>query len=138
MLSVFLLRLRSQEQNRRQAEEMNKLLDSRNAWIYILDPDTFQIRYRNEKVYADTGAQPGMICYQALMGRETRCPGCPAADIRQKKNGSAILSSPGLSGPLLIDAGLIRWNGQESCFMTCRELPEYGNCNCCRNSDDVN
>lgn len=124
MLAVFLMQLRSQERSRRRMQELHAILDSRDAWIYILDPDTFQIRYCNEKVCRDTGAQPGMFCYRALMGREDRCPSCPAAGIRQKKNGSAVLKVPGFSAPLLADAGMIRWNAEEACLMTCRELPE--------------
>lgn len=137
ILSIFLLRLRSQERSRRQAEELQNILDGRNAWIYILDPDTFQIRYRNEKVFADTGAQPGMVCYQVLMGRKDRCPGCPAETIRQKKSGSALLSTPSLSGPLLVEAGMIRWNGEEACLMTFRELPDYGKCSACGKAEEI-
>ena len=124
MLSIFLLRQRSQERQRRQAEELRFILDSRNIWIYIMDPDTFQIQYRNEKVRKDTGAEPGMFCYQALMGRSSRCPGCPAADIRHRKQGQSVLDVP--ANPLLAEAGLIRWNGREACMVTCREIPQIG------------
>ena len=124
MLSVFLLRLRSQEQSRQRSRELLSVMDSRNTWIYVLDPDTFQIRYRNEKVYEETGAQPGMLCYQALMGRQTRCPGCPAEGIREKKRSSAILHIPDSDRRRLVDSDMILWKGEEACIMTSRDLPE--------------
>lgn len=123
MLSMFLLRQRRQEYIQQQAEEIRSALDSLNAWVYIMDPDTCRIRYLNAMIRRESTAEPGMYCYRALMGREDRCPGCPAAGIRQQKNGRAVLHIPGFSGPVLSESSLIRWRGEDACMMTCREIP---------------
>lgn len=124
MLSLFLLRQRRQENIQQWAAEIQSALDGLNAWVYIADPDTCEIRYLNAVVQRESAAQLGMPCYRALMGREERCPGCPAAGIRERKNGRAILRVPGFSGPILSEASLICWKGRDACLMTCREIPE--------------
>ncbi len=125
MLSVFLLKQRKQEKSLRYAEEMQSILDNQNAWIYIIDPDTCQLKYvniRTKELAPDVA--PGMHCYKALMGMEERCPGCPALNIREKKNGRKKMHNERFRLDVLADATRIQWGGEEACLLTCREIPK--------------
>ena len=125
MLSVFLMKQHQQEKAISQAEELRSLLDNQNAWIYIIDPDTCRLKYLNAKTKALVpDVRPGMYCYQALMGREERCPDCPGKNIRKDRNNSCLLCNTQFGPTVLSDATLIRWDGAEACLLTCRQLPK--------------
>lgn len=127
MLSVFLLKRREQEKALRLAEDMISLLDNQNALIYIIDPETCELKYLNAKTKAlAPDVRPGMYCYKAMMGKEERCPGCPALGIREKKNNSAVMCSDIFDLKVLADATAIQWNREKVCLVTCREIPKEG------------
>ena len=125
MLSVFLLKKQEQAYSRRRAEEVTSILDNQKAWIYIIDPDSCQLKYLNARTKAlAPEAKEGMFCYQALMGNQSRCPGCPARDIRNEKNCSCLMFNPVFDLNVLADATLIQWEDQQSCLLVCREIPK--------------
>ena len=125
MLSLFLLKQRKHEKSLLYVEELQSILDNQNAWIYIIDPDTCQLKYLNAKTRElAPDVVPGMCCYKALKGMSERCPGCPSLGIRQKKNASATLYNDQFDLNVLAEATLIQWGGGESCLLTCRELPK--------------
>ena len=125
MLSVFLLKKQERENALQQARELRSILDNQNAWIYIIDPDTCELKYLNAKTKAlAPNAKPGMSCYQALMGREERCRNCPSARIRETKNGSTVVYNHKFDLNILSEATLIQWEGTPSCLLTCRKIPK--------------
>ena len=65
-----------------------------------------------------------MTCYGSLMGMPERCAGCPSRNIRREKNASALLHNPRFDLHVLAEATLIQWEQEESCLMTCRQLPK--------------
>ena len=128
MLSLFLMKERKQAKVRQHAEDVISILDNQNAWIYIIDPDTCELRYVNKKANAlAPDVRQGMRCYQALMGRQQRCPGCPALGIREKGNERAVICNEKFGMNVLADATLIQWEGKGSCLLTCREIPKTEN-----------
>ena len=125
MLAMFLLKQRKQEKSVRYAAEMQSILDNQNAWIYIIDPDTCQLKYVNIKTKELVPeVETGMRCYKALMGLNERCPGCPALDIRERKNDRKMMHNKRFDMDVLADATLIRWGGEDACLLTCREVPK--------------
>jgi len=109
----------------RYAAEMQSILDSQNAWIYIIDPDTCQLKYVNLKTRElAPEAAPGMYCYQTLMGNKERCHGCPASNIRQCKTDRRMMQNKQFDLDVLADATLIQWDGEKACLLTCREIPK--------------
>lgn len=125
MLSLFLLKQRKQEKALIQAEELNSILDNQNAWIYIIDPDTCRLKYLNARTRElAPDVRPGMLCHKALMGLPDRCPGCPSRNIREKRNDSALIENDKFELKVLAEATAILWKGEESCLLTCRELPK--------------
>jgi len=123
MLSVFLLKKRQQEKALRQAEDFRSILDNQNAWIYIIDPHSCELKYLNAKVrQLAPDARPGMYCYEALMGRGSRCAGCPSVNILNKITDQAPFHNEKFNLDVLADATLVRWEGVSSCMLTCREF----------------
>ena len=128
MLSVFLLKRRETEKTIAKARELNTILDNQNAWIYIIDPDTCVLKYVNAKTKdLAPDVRPGMTCYQGLMGLPERCEGCPSRNIRREKNSNTIVHNPRFDLVALSEATLIQWEGEESCLITCRQLPKSEN-----------
>lgn len=125
MLSVFLLKKRAQDKTQQRANDLSSILDNQNAWIYIIDPETFQLKYLNKKTkLLAPDAKPGMCCYKVLTGREERCTNCPCLHIQQTKTDRAVLKNVRFHKEVTAEATLIQWEGTESCLLTCRELPE--------------
>ena len=123
MLSVFLMKKRQQEKTQQIAEDFRSILDNQNAWIYIIDPDTCELKYLNEKTRElAPDAKAGMRCYKALMGKNQRCPGCPCANILETKTDSARMYNEVFDLNVLAEATLVKWNGTQSCMLTCRKL----------------
>ena len=125
MLAVFLLKQRKQEKSQAYAQELQTILDNQNAWIYIIDPDDCSLKYLNAKTRElAPEVTPGMRCYQALMGQPQRCKGCPSLGIRKKKNDATMMRNDRFNLDVQAEATLFRWNGEESCLLTCREIPK--------------
>ena len=123
MLSVFLLKKQEQDRSNQRNIDLASILDNQNAWIYIIDPDTCELKYVNAKTHAlSADVQPGMHCYSALMGRSCRCENCPAANIRKDKTCSQYIENPVFKVNALAEATLIQWEGEESCLLTCRQV----------------
>ena len=123
MLAVFLLKKRAQDATNRYAADLASVLDNQNAWIYVIDPDDCTLKFLNAKTRAlAPDAQPGMKCYQCLMGREDRCPNCPAMNIRELKNNQITIDNLYLGLSVEAESTLIRWGGSDACLLTCREL----------------
>lgn len=123
MLSVFLLKKQEQDRSAQRAAELGTILDNQNAWIYIIDPDTCELKYLNAKTRKlAPNIQVGMRCHEALMGCPGRCGNCPALGIRENKTHSTVMENEVFHLQVLAEATLIQWEGKESCLMTCREL----------------
>ncbi len=128
MLSVFLLKKRAQDKTAQRASDLTSILDNQNAWIYIIDPNTCQLKYLNARTRElAPSVTEGMFCYSALMGLPRRCPGCPSADISRTGTCSALMRNEKFNLQVLAEATLIQWEGEESCLMTCRQLPSVQN-----------
>lgn len=50
-MSVFLLKNRAQEALAVSLENLKNVLEHQENWFYILDPETYNIRYMNERTY---------------------------------------------------------------------------------------
>ncbi len=54
-----------------------RLFDNTDDYIYVINPDTYQITFLNKKVLMQTPeVKIGDICYQALQQRDTPCQSC--------------------------------------------------------------
>lgn len=125
-LSVFLLKLRSQQQAEERARDLRIALDNQNSWIYVIDPDTYEMLFINAKTRAVAAqAAEGLRCYQAFLHRDAPCGNCPARDIRRDVNRTVEFYNPVLDVWSLADASLIRWSGREACLISCHDITRY-------------
>jgi len=123
-MSMFLLRLRRQEKVQRQADELRSILDNQAAWIYIVDPQSFQLKYVNARLKEQLPeATPGSLCYQTMKGRETPCSDCPMRLLGRETTASHLKYDSKLACQILREATSIRWEREDACLMTSRKMP---------------
>ena len=125
MLSVFLMKKQAQARTVQYANDLCSILDNQNAWIYIIDPETCQLKYINAKAKAlapDTTI--GMTCHKAFFHSNCRCENCPAQNILQNKTACSIMCNGCFNLDVQAEATLIQWDGKLSCLLTCREVPK--------------
>ncbi len=123
VLAVFLQMEHAKEKVVQRYDDLNSILDNQNAWIYIIDPDTCELKYLNIKTKElAPSVEVGMCCYKALMGNEERCANCPAINIRKQKNDSSKILNEQYDMQVMAEATLIQWKSEEACLLTCRKV----------------
>jgi len=124
LLGVFLMKEQAQKATELKLDNLNTILDNQqNNWIYVIDPNTYELQFLNAKLKATSArAEEGSICYKALRGLDAPCPGCPAQDICQKKNAEQIIRNSKEGIAALCGATLIRWDGKDACLMSCQKI----------------
>lgn len=127
ILSTFLLKRRASERYRRENEGLMSVLDNQNAWIYVIDPDTMQLLFRNKKSRtASSDMYKGRHCYEVFMNRSEPCANCPAAHLTDDRSSHTIdLFNPGLNIWFRAEASRISWKGNEAILLTCHDISIY-------------
>lgn len=128
MLSTFLLKKRAEEQVIESMQNLAGVLNNQNSWIYVIDRDTFELRYINEKTRRlAVDSRVGMRCYEAFFERQEPCEKCPAKGCLE--TGSCIMEihNPKLGVWTLADAAAIRWGDQEAILLACHDVTGYKN-----------
>ena len=122
MLALFLLKKRSQDKLAEQAENLHRVLDNQDAWIYVIDPQTCELRFMNRKTYAlAPDVRAGMRCYSAFMQRSCRCEDCPVIRLQNNEPGESVIRNDNYGVEVKATATPISWNGEDACLITCRE-----------------
>lgn len=123
ILAVFLLKKRSQDATHMLANNLKSILDNQNAWIYVIDPETYRLRYINQRTRNMSPViREGAYCYEVLMNRSACCPDCPVRNIMEAKNSESFIHNTFFGLYVRAEASKVVWNGQESCLVTCREM----------------
>lgn len=67
----------TQEQLKKEREQLISILDGMNEIIFICDPDSYELLYINSAFKnCFKNASVGDICYKAMMGLDVPCEGC--------------------------------------------------------------
>ena len=127
ILAMFLLKKRMQDKIAEQATDLYAILDRQDIWLYVIDPDTCELKFLNEKARKLAPNSIGTPCYKAFQHRDSRCPHCPAANIRQVKNSSAFIDQSIFGPRVHVGVSEIRWHGKSACLIFCHELPKDPN-----------
>ena len=122
VLSMFLLKKRAQDKMAAQTDNLYSILDRQDVWLYVIDPDTCQIKFLNEKARTCAPNSTSLPCYKAFRNRDSRCENCPAVEIWQKKNDSAVIEDSRFGLRVQANASEIQWNGKPACLIFCHEL----------------
>ncbi len=122
VVASFLLKKRLQDKADALTANLNNILGTRQNWMYVIDPKTYQLNYINATTQQTIPAlKVGDVCYQAIMDRESPCPDCPMAKLHSGSFAKSRISSRKLGSLVIAEANRIQWDGQEACLITCRE-----------------
>lgn len=126
LLSTFLLKKRAQDRAITAAQDLKMLLDHQNSWIYVIDPDTYELYYINEKTsQIAPHAKLGMKCHEAFFACSSPCDICPVRDIRNKINATIEKYNPVLKVWSLADASYVKWENKDACLLCCHDITMY-------------
>ena len=122
---MFLLKKRSRDRALEQAANLQTVLDAQNAWVYVIDPETGRLRFLNAKTKSIApDARPDMLCYEVFMGRDSRCPDCPALKLARGETPSSLIVNNHYGLRVNASATPITWNGVPACMITCQDQTE--------------
>lgn len=125
-LSTFLLKKRAQDHALTAAANLRMALDNQNSWIYVINPDTYVLRYINAKTLLTVPeAKIGMRCYEAFFHSASPCEQCPARDIRKLRSQTMEIYNPILHIWSMADACLLPWGEEECCLLACHDITQY-------------
>ena len=128
LLSTFLLKMRAQDRALAAVRDLQMVLDNQNSWIYVIDPDSYVLRYINAKTLCTVpDAQLGMRCYEAFFHRDSPCEQCPVWGIRKIRNQTMEIYNPVLKVWSMADACMIRWGKEDACLLVCHDVTKYLN-----------
>lgn len=123
VLVIFLLKKRTQDKSEKQAETLRSILDQQDDWIYVIDPESCEIKFQNAKIkQIAPKSKVGMTCYSSFMGRGSLCENCPAVNIAPGKSNTSEIVNRNLGVNVSSRASQIEWNGETGYLITCREL----------------
>ena len=127
IISIFLLKRRAREQYRQENEGLRSILDNQNAWIYVIDPESRELRFINRKTKEIAPeAKLGTPCYRAFLNRDVPCENCPADRLNQEcGNYTMEFYNPHLDVWSSADASLITWKGGEAVMLSCHDISRY-------------
>jgi len=122
MISVYILKHRAEENAAQQANDMLNILNAQNSWIYVIDPDTNELLFLNDKTRSlAEDVSVGMPCYK-IKGLNERCADCPAINIKELKSNKKTLCNKRFNLNIEATATLIKWREKEACLISCNEL----------------
>jgi len=121
-LAIFLIKKRIQDKVAEQAADFRGLLDRQDIWLYVIDPETCELKFINEKVRSSISGSTKLPCYKAFRNHDKRCEDCPAVDILQVQKASAVINDSCFGTRVRASASRIRWNGEPACLLFCHEL----------------
>lgn len=127
ILSIFLLKWRAQERVERSALLLQTILDNQNSWIYVIDPETYEMRYINRRTRdLVPDARLGMRCFAAYFHREQPCENCPMRMLTEERdNYTEEVYNPILHLWTLADATYIPWEGSRAVLLSCHDVSQY-------------
>ena len=124
VLALFLLKKRTQDKITEQAGNLKNILDTLDAWVYVIDPNTYALKFLNKKTRAlAPDSRVGMPCYRAFMGRDIPCESCPLT----APHHTCIIENHKLGVLVRTQATQIFWNGKNEQLITCYDMSKEQN-----------
>lgn len=126
LLSLFLLKRRAQNDLMELAGDLRSVLDHQNSWIFVMDLETYELLYVNDKTRRlAPDARMGMRCYEAFYRKDAPCGNCPMDNLRKHGGRTQEVYNSYLKVWCLADASLIRWGRKEAGLMACHDITRY-------------
>ncbi|MEG1849678.1 MAG: PAS domain-containing protein, partial [Oscillospiraceae bacterium] len=113
-VGLFLTRARKRELLKKQQEFFGSLLKQVNAYIYCVNPATYEIVFANEQLASKANVRPGNTCYRSIRGYDAPCPDCPLQELHTVDDRvTKELYHPSLKRWSETTASLIRWDNDQ-------------------------
>ena len=126
MLSTFLLKKRAEDRVRESMLNLERVLNNQNSWIYVIDGDTYELRYINEKTHRlAPESRLGICCYDAFFHRDKPCERCPVRECAGKGSSAMEIYNPVLKVWTLADSSRIRWGDRDAFLLACHDISPY-------------
>lgn len=126
LLSVFLLKNRAQEELAESVVNLQSVLDHQRVWLYVLDPNTYILRYINGRTKELVPeAETGQLCYEVFYHREKPCENCVMKHAKKTGQSTMEIYNPYLKLWVLADASIVEWNRKKACLVGCRDISDY-------------
>lgn len=82
VISTFLLKKNAREKLDQAYQMTRTVLDQIDLWAYVIDPDSYELLYINQKTeQIAPDAKLGELCYAAFQNRGAPCPDCPLLEL---------------------------------------------------------
>lgn len=123
IIGSFLTKLR-QSDSAAFSSDFRAALDNNSAFIYIIDPDTYEVIYTNQAIQQKDGTDHiGKTCYKKFMGLSEPCEQCPLRQLLD--NGPSVAEVQRPDGMLLLaQASPLRWNGRDMVMLSYTDISE--------------
>lgn len=119
VVALFLLKKRTQDKSIEQAANLKNVLDTVDAWVYVIDPNTYELKFLNQKTLAlSADSHEGMQCYRTFMARQSPCSNCPLT----AQDHSCVIENSKLGVRVRAQATQIIWDGKEERLITCYDM----------------
>ena len=126
LLSLFLLKQRAQDSAVDLAEDLRTILDHQNSWIYVVDMESHELLFINDKTYRlAPDSRLGMSCHEAFFKNDKPCQRCPMKQVEDKINYTMEVYNPVLKVWSSADASRIHWGGKDACLLCCHDITCY-------------
>ena len=126
MVSTFLLKKRAEDRVRESMQNLERVLNNQNSWIYVIDGDTYELRYINEKTHRlAPESRLGICCYDAFFHRDKPCERCPVRECAGKGSSAMEIYNPVLKVWTLADSSRIRWGDRDAFLLACHDISPY-------------
>lgn len=120
LVASFILKQKAVQRMSQSQDSLLAILDNLPTYAYIIDGDTYEIKFANRRVIEDIGDfAKGQKCYDALFGRTKPCEkSCPIKDYIANGEKPYIESLKHLfdaqEHEVLVSR--VTWEGNENCF----------------------
>lgn len=126
IVSVYLLKARARTRLTHALQGAQAILDSQDAWLYVIRKGTYELLYANKKTMQDVpGAMPGEPCYRVFYRADKPCVRCPLVKLAPEgpDRVTARLYSEVLDMEVTAVGMEIPWAGGEDAYlMACEKV----------------
>lgn len=128
ILSVFLIKMRTQAKLERTLAQTRSILDAQDMWTYVVDRQSHELLFVNRKAreLALCG-ELGDKCYKVFWGGRTApCECCPMRDVNEHKpNNTKKIFNNHFQVWTSATASLLNWEGRENvCLICCMDITD--------------
>lgn len=127
ILSVFLLKSRKEEMIELENLGLLQVLDNQDSFIYIVEEDSFEVLYANQKTKITANSKcEGECCYRLFMGRDKPCEMCAALNAtRTQPSDSIEFFNPILKIWTDVCGSYIKWKGKDARLIVCHDISRF-------------